>query len=123
MEPDELIEEEMYKALKGIISREELRKLLKDKTVMQEVDLSQIDINPLLHMIPEHVALQYRIVPIAFENETLTVAMGDPQNVNALDDLHWILNVKIAGAVASEEQISSALETVKRFYKDASGPI
>ena len=86
-----------------------------DWSEMARVNLNQIEIPPsVLKMVSVSMAQVYRIVPIRFAHNRLVVAMSDPHNVNALDDLRFILNVEVAGAIASEQQINAAIE---RFYK------
>ncbi len=55
------------------------------------------------------IARIYKIMPIKWENNTLTVAMADPSNIRVLDDLHFVLSCELKGAVCSEEEIDRAL--------------
>ena len=98
----------------GAITAEDLLQGLAIQNNMQMVDLNQLEIPPeVLKMVSVSMAQVYRIMPISFENNQLVVAMADPQNVNALDDLRFMLNVEIVGAIATEAQLNEGIE---RFY-------
>ncbi len=95
----------------GAITAEDLLQALAIQNNMQMVDLNQIEIPPeVLKMVSVSMAQVYRIIPISFENNLLIVAMADPQNINALDDLRFMLNVEIGGAIATEAQLNEAIE-------------
>jgi type IV pilus assembly protein PilB len=95
----------------GLITSEDLLQALAMQNNMQMVDLKHIEIpEEVIRMVSVSMAQVYRIVPISFEDNILIVAMADPQNVNALDDLRFMLNCEIQGAIATEEQINEAVE-------------
>ena len=64
----------------------------------------------VVQMVSADMAQMYQIVPFSFEDGILTVAMADPRNIHALDDLRFILNLKVEGAVASPSQIKELIE-------------
>ncbi|MCY3017800.1 MAG: ATPase, T2SS/T4P/T4SS family [Planctomycetota bacterium] len=98
----------------GFITPEDLLQALATQHGMDIVDLSQIEVpEDVIKMVSVSMAQVYRIVPISFENNVLTVAMADPQNVNALDDLRFMLNCPVSGAVATEQQIT---EAITKYY-------
>ncbi|MBN1807989.1 MAG: Flp pilus assembly complex ATPase component TadA [Planctomycetes bacterium] len=98
----------------GIITQEDVLLALGQQAGMEVVDLEHMDIDPdILEKVTPSMANIYRIVPITFDGNVLTVAMADPMNVNALDDLRFLLNCEIQGAVASEK---SVLDAIERFY-------
>ena len=62
-----------------------------------------------------HVANSYRIVPVQADENSLTIATADPDNLDVLDDLKFTLGVEqVKPALCSEVQIDRALE---RYYK------
>ncbi len=80
---------------------------------MDVVDLSDIDIaQDVIDKIQPMMAETYRIIPVEFDEESnsLTVALSDPMNMHALDDLRFLLNCNILGAVSTDSDISIALE-------------
>ena len=81
---------------------------------MTVVDLDAADIPEeiLAHVTPS-IATVYRVIPVKFENNILTVAMADPLNVKTLDDLRFLLDVEVHGAVSNEATVAKALD---RYY-------
>ncbi|MBI3830397.1 MAG: Flp pilus assembly complex ATPase component TadA [Planctomycetes bacterium] len=100
----------------GVISEEDLLSALATQHDMPPVDLRNVQIAPeVIQMVSVSMAQMYQIVPIEFDGGELRVAMADPRNVNALDDLRFILNCNISGAVASPQQIKDAID---HYYGD-----
>ena len=84
----------------GKWTREEWLLALGQQAGMEVVDLDHLDVeDEVVKMISPSVSNIYRIVPISFDNGVLTVAMADPMNVNALDDLRFLLDCEVQGAV------------------------
>ncbi len=83
---------------------------------MQMVNLDEMDIpREVAEKIDTLTARTYRIVPVRFENNTLTIAMGDPENFRTLDDLHFLLGFEVQGAVADPGAIQRALD---KYYQE-----
>ena len=84
---------------------------------MEMAQLQGIELpRPLIAKVPPHVARSYRIIPIRFEEGTLVIATAEPQNLAAIDDLKFQLEVRlIRPALASERQIDEALA---KYYPD-----
>jgi len=95
----------------GAITEEDLLSALATQHDMPPVDLRNLQIaEEVIQMVSVSMAQMYQIVPITFENGELQVALSDPRNVNALDDLRFILNCSVVGCVASPSQIKEAIE-------------
>ncbi|MCZ7644994.1 MAG: ATPase, T2SS/T4P/T4SS family [Planctomycetota bacterium] len=95
----------------GVITEEDVLQALAIQHQMPVVNLEELEITEeVIGMVSVDMAQMYRIVPIDFADGVLTVAMADPRNVHALDDLRFILNCTVQGAVASEGQIEGAIE-------------
>jgi general secretion pathway protein E/type IV pilus assembly protein PilB len=74
------------------------------------VNLSEIKIDDdIIAMIPRHIAKKYRVVPVFKHDNTLTVALADPSDLDTIDSLHHLLRVDINHQVASEADIDAAL--------------
>lgn len=102
----------------GLITDEQLVQALAEQMRMQTVSLSEIELDPaVLQRVTETMAQLYRIVPIKFEGNTLTVATCDPQNLTIQDELRTFLGYDIAMVVATEREV---LQTVARFYDSES---
>jgi type IV pilus assembly protein PilB len=95
----------------GYISAEDLRLALAAQLGMEVVDLGSVEIKPeLIEKIPASMAQVYKVIPVKMEKNVLTVAMADPHNVSALDDLRFMLGCEVEGAVADEGDVAQALE-------------
>ena len=98
----------------GMVSDAQVTEALAEQWGMQVVNLPELTVPPkVLEMVPETMASIYKIMPISLKNDVLTVAMADPQNVAALDDLRNFLGVDVRGAVSNEQHI---LEAITRYY-------
>jgi type IV pilus assembly protein PilB len=100
----------------GLVSEAQLSEALAEQWGMQVINLKETTIPPkVLELVPETMASIYKIMPISLKNNVLTVAMADPQNLGALDDLRNFLGYDVRGAVASPAEVQAAIE---RYYAD-----
>ncbi|QQR92018.1 MAG: type IV-A pilus assembly ATPase PilB [Myxococcales bacterium] len=100
----------------GIISDDEITQFLSHKYHVQSVNLAEYDIDPeVVRLVPRDVAERHRIVPISRSGSSLIVAMSDPSNLHAIDDIKFLTNYNVEPVVASEAAIMAALE---RYYHD-----
>ncbi len=98
----------------GLINEEQLSQAVAEQWGMQVVNLADITIPPnVLSLVTETMAQMYRILPIAFRDGTLTIAMCDPQNLAIQDELRTFLGYDIRAVVATERDVLKALE---RYY-------
>jgi len=90
---------------------------ISDRYGLTKVDLGSIgDIPPeIIAQVTQSVAENYKIVPLAEENGALVIALGDPYNVNALEDLKFLLNRQIKGAIADPEMVKSLYD---KYYSE-----
>ncbi len=95
----------------GYISEQELTHFLSKQYGIPTIDLSSEDIDPeVIKLIPEDVAKKYLALPIKRTGSTLVVAMADPSNIFAIDDIKFLTGYNIETVVASEGAIKSAIE-------------
>ncbi|HYG23722.1 MAG TPA: ATPase, T2SS/T4P/T4SS family [Verrucomicrobiae bacterium] len=74
------------------------------------VNLGEIKIeDDVIAMVPRHIARKYRVVPVFKHDNTLTVALADPSDLDTIDSLGHLLHAEIIHQVASEEDIENAL--------------
>ncbi|MFN7804644.1 MAG: GspE/PulE family protein [Planctomycetaceae bacterium] len=100
----------------GLVTDAQLSEALAEQWGMQVINLKETTIPPkVLELVPETMASIYKIMPISLKNNVLTVAMADPQNLGALDDLRNFLGYDVRGAVASPAEVQAAIE---RYYAD-----
>ncbi len=98
----------------GYISREDLTQALSAHFGLVPVKLSEYNPTPdVIARIPPPVARKFKIVPLKFENDVLTVAVSDPLDFLGLGNLEKILGVKLDAVLASEREIDQA---INRFY-------
>jgi type IV pilus assembly protein PilB len=84
------------------------------------VTLSQLDLDSdVLRLIPVAVAKKYDVLPISRQNATLTLAMADPTNLAAIDEIAFITNLEIAPVVTSESAIRGAIERMYEQHASA----
>lgn len=98
----------------GLVTPDQVTEALAEQWGMPVVNLDETNIPPkVLELVPQTMAELYKIMPISLVNDVLTVAMADPQNVAALDDLRNFLGFDIRGAVSSEADVDKA---ITRYY-------
>ena len=84
---------------------------------MRHVDLDELEIPPeVIEKMDAMTARSYNVVPIEFDVGRLTVAMADPNNFRALDELRTLLSYEIAAAVADPAAVVRALD---KYYAHA----
>ncbi|MCH7688001.1 MAG: Flp pilus assembly complex ATPase component TadA [Planctomycetes bacterium] len=96
----------------GLVTGEQVTEALAEQWGMPVVNLSETTIPPkVLELVPQTMAEIYKIMPISLKNDVLTVAMADPQNVAALDDLRNFLGYDVRGAVSDLKDVEKAIAT------------
>src|SRR5581483_188701 len=99
----------------GFISEEQLIGFLSRQYGIPSITLNKIEIDPeTLRLVPTAIALKYEILPVKRIGGTLTLAMADPTNVFALDDIAFMTNLQILPVVAPQAAIRKAIE---RYYE------
>ena len=94
----------------GLVTQEQVTEALAEQWGMAVVNLDETNIPPkVLELVPETMASIYKIMPISLKDEVLTVAMADPQNVAALDDLRNFLGYDVRGAVSTLQAVESSI--------------
>ena len=100
----------------GMVTQAQVTEALAEQWGMPVVNLEETNIQSnVLELVPQTMAEIYRIMPVSLKNNVLTVAMADPQNVGALDDLRNFLGHEIRGAVSSGPDVEAA---IARYYAD-----
>jgi type IV pilus assembly protein PilB len=95
----------------GFITEEQLIGFLSRQYGIPSITLSTLDIDAeTLRLVPSHIAKKYEVLPVKRIGGTLTLAMSDPTNVFALDDVAFMTNLQILPVVAPQAAIRRALE-------------
>jgi type IV pilus assembly protein PilB len=101
----------------GYITEDKLVSFLSKQYNVPAINLSDYKIDPsVIKLIPIEIARKYTIIPIARIGATLTIAMADPSNVFAIDDIKFMTGYNVEVVVASE---SSIIEAISRYYKSS----
>ncbi|MCC7418717.1 MAG: Flp pilus assembly complex ATPase component TadA [Planctomycetaceae bacterium] len=96
----------------GYISQDVISKAMAAQFGFKFVDLAGIEIPAsAIELVPESVARENLVCPLALEGEALEVAISDPMKFEVLDKLKFILNRDIRPVVASKEQIQAAINS------------
>jgi type IV pilus assembly protein PilB len=95
----------------GYATDEEILLALGAQAGMEVIALEETEIpGDIIGKIPASMARSYKIIPVRFEKNTLTVAMFNPLNINILDDLRFTLGCAIKGALSDEAALNKAIE-------------
>lgn len=101
----------------GFVQEDKLMTFLSKQYGVPYVDLSRFEINPqVIKHIPAEVAQKYRIMPINRSGATITIAMVDPSNIFAIDDIKFMTGYNVEAVVATEGAI---VEAIKKYYGSA----
>ncbi len=101
----------------GTITEDQLVEVISERLNIPRLNLSSLVINPqVIATIPVDVAKRYRVLPVFKMGNTLTVAMADPLNVIALDEIKYITKCIIRRAVVGQKAVSDAID---RYYSVA----
>jgi type IV pilus assembly protein PilB len=102
------------------ITEDSLVSFLSKQYAIPAITVAQVDPDPdVLKLVPEQIAKKHGVLPIKRMGNTLTLAMADPTNVFALDDVGFMTGLQIQPVVASEAAIRKAFE---RLY-DTGGSV
>jgi type IV pilus assembly protein PilB len=105
----------------GLINDDQLTQALAEQLSLHAVTLGDIKVkNEVIAMVAAPMAQMYRIVPIEFDGDTLTVATCDPQNLSVHDELRTFLGFNIRVVVATEAAMTSQLE---RYYGESTDSV
>jgi type IV pilus assembly protein PilB len=98
----------------GFVKDEEITALLSKQYGVPSINLTQFEIDPaVIKLIPAETANKYQIVPLSRAGATLTIAMTDPTNVFAMDDIKFMTGYNVEPVVASE---TAVIEAIARYY-------
>lgn len=94
------------------ITREDLTLALASQAGMEVVNLDDMELAPeVISRVSASVAQVYRVVPVRFRDGVLTIALADPSHLKTLDDMRFLLNCEVRGAVSSEASVDRAIQT------------
>ncbi len=95
----------------GMIKESDLVRALAEQVGLEFVDLNDYQIDPSsTTLLPDALARRYRAIPIGERDGKLLVAMSDPANVYALDDIRTITNRDVQPVVATAADVEAAIQ-------------
>ena len=107
----------------GFISEEQLIGFLSRQYGIPSITLSNLDVDvDTLRLVPVTIARKYDVLPVKRINTTLTLAMADPTNVFALDDIAFSTNLQILPVVAPQAAIRKAIDQLYETVSAVSSP-
>ena len=98
----------------GKITDADVSKALAGQFGMDFIQLAEYRVpDEVIAMVPRHVARRYKVVPVYKHDNTLTVAVSDPMDVDTVDSLRYILKINVEPVVATLPEIEASLA---RYY-------
>src|SRR6476646_1528736 len=95
----------------GFVKDEQITSLLSKQYGVPAISLAQFKIDPtIVKLVPTETARKYQMIPLSRSGSTLTIAMTDPTNVFAMDDIKFMTGYTVEPVVASEVAITDAIE-------------
>jgi type IV pilus assembly protein PilB len=98
----------------GFVKDEEITSLLSRQYGVPSINLDHFEVDPaIIKIIPAETARKYQVLPLSRSGATLTIAMADPTNVFAMDDIKFMTGYNVEPVVASETTLEEAID---RYY-------
>jgi hypothetical protein len=96
----------------GLLGEDDLAHLLNEKFGVPSIDPASLDTVPpsLLDIIPPEMVERFRVFPVAQNGRRLTLAMADPMDFSAIDEIGFVTGLVIVPRVCSELRLAMALE-------------
>jgi type IV pilus assembly protein PilB len=99
----------------GAIQEDDLTQFLSKQYGVPAINLSEFEVDPdVIALLPKEVVIRHRVVPVNRAGSSLIIAIADPSNILAIDDLKFVTGYNIEVVVASEVSISQAIE---KYYE------
>src|SRR5712691_886950 len=95
----------------GFVSEEDITECLSQQFGVPSINLDHFEIDAsVIKLINAEVARKYNILPVNKTGATITIAMADPTNVFAMDDIKFMTGYNVEPVVASESSLEDAIE-------------
>lgn len=100
----------------GTITKDQLAQAIAARTQISYIDLRNLELEErALKAIDANTAARYRAVPVQYvDDDTLLVAIGEPSNVLAVDDIALMTGLNVRAALTTEEQLEELLSQLSR---------
>jgi len=98
----------------GYLKDQELTQIVARQYSLPAINLAEIEIEPtVIKLVPREICEKHQVIPVRRNGPTLIVAMADPSNIYAIDELKFLTQYNIEPVVASEGALEAALS---RYY-------
>src|SRR3989338_8487136 len=98
----------------GFAHEEKIFDILSRQLNIPYIKLKNQDIEPLIiQKVPAKFASHYKIIPVDFKDNAVTIAMTDPLDIRTLDDIRLLLGFEVKGVLSSETDI---LDAIRKYY-------
>lgn len=103
----------------GLISDDVITAVLSRQYGVPSINLDLFQIEPdTIKLISHDVALKYSVLPVSKVGATLTLAMADPTNVFAMDDIKFMTGLNVEPVIASETSLN---DSISKYYRSSTG--
>lgn len=98
----------------GFVSDEQITDFLSHQYRVQAIDLREYEIDEeVLKLISQEVCMRHKVIPVSRAGSSVIIAMADPSNLNAIDDIKFLTGYNVEAVVCSETAI---IEAIERYY-------
>jgi type IV pilus assembly protein PilB len=105
----------------GMVTDADMTSVLSRQYGVPSIDLGRFDVDPsVLRLVPAETAQKYQFIPLSRAGATLTIAMTDPTNVFAMDDVKFMTGYNVEPVVASESMVA---EAIQKYYNGGKSPV
>ncbi len=95
----------------GFVKDQEITSLLSRQYGVPSINLDHFEVDPaIIKIIPAETSRKYQVLPLSRSGATLTIAMADPTNVFAMDDIKFMTGYNVEPVVASETTLEEAID-------------
>lgn len=104
---------------RGVLTEQQLMETLEFMLGIPQVQISKMQIDPdAVKVLPPHIIRHYKVLPISRHRNNLTVAMADPFNQQAIDDIRMASNMDVIPVLSSERELDIAIRQYLAFRLD-----
>ncbi len=98
----------------GIISEDALIPVLAEQLGIKHANIGDLQIDPdVIKKVPAKFAYHYKMIPMNFEDNILTIGVADPTDIHTLDDIRLLLSYEIEPVLCGEKDLA---EAIKKYY-------
>jgi general secretion pathway protein E/type IV pilus assembly protein PilB len=94
----------------GYTTEQDIQAMLAQQFGLEVMELTGYVVPPeVLAALPKEIVLQYNVVPVMKNDNTLTIAMSDPTNMEVIDSIRYLLGCDVEAVISKEDQINDII--------------